>query len=374
MKHVIIYKEANTYCSFPHIVRLPNGNLAVTFRKASKFSADAARRGVATHHDPDSSIQIIESADGGHTWPAGYVRTVYKSRYGVNDPAMTVLRDGSIINRFVALDIRPTAAWITPPNKIFSHRTEHGLVTAVVGNMVVRSRDGGVTWQEVGVAGTPSIGPSCGRDPIIEMPDASWLMPVYTGAPQRSDIAWVIRSFDQGSTWCEPIRIMSDENGRFSQLQGINYNETSLLALGDGEMLALVRADATFHTENEFMPVGGVGDLCLARSYDGGLSWSPPMRTGIWGQPGSLMQLADGRLLATYGYRKKPFGVRCSISADRGRTWGATNEIVVRDDCPTWDCGYPFTIQLEDGHLITVYYFVDGEGARHIAGTHWELP
>lgn len=374
MKHVIIYKEAHAYCSFPHIALLPSGNLAVTFRKASKFSADAARRGVATHHDPDSSIQMIESTDGGYTWPVGTMRTVYKSSYGVNDPALTVLRDGSIINRFVALDIRPTAEWEQPPAKIFSHRTEHGLVTAVVGNLVVRSRDGGATWQEIGVANAPSIGPSCSRDPIVEMPDGSWLMPVYTGAPQRSDIAWVIRSFDHGRTWCEPTRIMSDENGCFSQLQGINYNETSLLPLGDGEMVALVRADATFHTENEFMPVGGVGDLCLARSFDSGLSWSHPIRTGIWGQPGSLMRLADGRLLATYGYRKKPFGVRCSLSADRGRTWETASEIVIRDDCPTWDCGYPFTIQLADGHLLTVYYFVDDEGTRHIAGTHWDLP
>jgi len=166
---------------------------------------------------------------------------------------------------------------------------------------------------------------------------------------------------------------MSDVKGQASQLQGINYNETSLLSLGDGEMIAMVRADATFHTEDEFMPVGGVGDLCLARSYDGGLSWTLPVRTGIWGQPGSLIKLSDGRLLATYGYRKKPFGVRCTISEDKGRTWNNSEEIVIRNDCPTWDCGYPFTIQLGKHSLFTVYYFVDSEGTRHIAGTHWEL-
>lgn len=373
MNNVTIYKEKDRYCSFPHIARLPNGNLAVTFRRASKFSADAARRGVATHHDPDSEILIIESPDNGQTWPAEYRRTVYKSAYGVNDPSLTVLRDGTILNRFVALDIRPTSQWNPPPKKIFSHRTEHGLVTSVVGNLVVCSRDQGQTWEEVGVADVAEIGASCSRDPIVEMPDGSWLMPVYTGAPQRADISWIIRSFDRGATWCEPIRIMSDENGRFSQLQGINYNETSLLPLGDGEIVALVRADATFHTENEFMPVGGVGDLCLARSFDSGLSWSPPLRTGIWGQPGSLIQLRDGRLLATYGYRRKPFGVRCCISTDKGRTWDTSNEIVIRDDNPTWDCGYPFTLQIDDQSMLTVYYFVDDEGTRHIAGTHWHL-
>jgi sialidase-1 len=373
MKHVVIWKETDRYCSFPHVAYLPNGNLAVTFRRASKFSADAARNGVATHHDPDSSIEMVESTDHGRTWPTESLRTVYKSKYGVNDPSLTVLKDGTILNRFVALDIRPSRGFSPPPKKIFSHRVEHGLLTQVVGNLVVRSKDNGKTWSEVGLANTDETGPSCSRDPIVEMPDGSWLMPVYTGAPQRADISWVVRSFDFGKTWCEPIRIMSDENGRFSQLQGINYNETSLLHLGNGEMLAMVRADASFHTDDGFMPVGGVGDLCSARSFDGGLSWTPPSRTGMWGQPGSIMQLSDGRILCTYGYRRKPYGVRCCLSTDRGKTWDVKNEIVVRDDSPTWDCGYAFSIELKDGGIFTVYYFTDDAGTRFVSGTHWNL-
>lgn len=374
MKNVVIWKELDRYCSFPHVAFLPNGNLAVAFRRASKFSADAAKRGVATHHDPDSSIEMVESVDNGMTWLRESLRTVYKSSYGVNDPSITVLKDGSVLIRFVALDIRRTGELQAPPSKLFSHRTEHGLVTSVVGNLVMISRDNGQSWSEIGVADCQQLGPSCSRDPIVEMPDGSWLMPVYTGAPQRSDISWVIRSFDEGKSWCEPIRIMSDESGRFSQLQGVNYNETSLLPLGGGEILAMVRADASFHTESEFMPVGGVGSLCTARSYDSGLSWTPPSGTGIWGQPGSIMRLQDGRILCTYGYRRKPFGVRCCVSQDGGKTWDSDREIILRDDCPTWDCGYPFTIQLETGTLFTVYYFVDHDGTRHIAGTHWELP
>lgn len=371
MKHVVIWKEENCYCSFPHIVYLPNGKLAVTFRKASKFSSDAARNGIATHHDPDSSIEMIESSDEGLTW-LNNPRTIYKSEYGVNDPALTVLADGTILVRFVALDICSSKNVQKNPVKIFSHRVEHGLLTTVIGNIVLKSVDNGLNWTELGISNSIDIDPSCSRDPIVEMPDGSWLMPVYTGAPQRSDISWVIRSFDKGTTWCEPIRIMSDENGKYSQLQGINYNETSLLHLGSGEMVAMVRADADFHTENEFMPVGGVGDLCVAKSFDGGLSWTNPIHTGIWGQPGSIMKLDNGYLLCTYGYRRLPFGIRCCISKDKGKTWNINDEIIIRDDCPTWDCGYPFTIQLKDGNLFTVYYFVDSTGTRYISGTHWD--
>ena len=94
MKHITIWKEIDTYCSFPHISYLPNGNLAVVFRKASKFSSDVAKKGIATHHDPDSSIEIIESNDDGKNWNINTKRTIYKSNYGVNDPSLTLLSNG----------------------------------------------------------------------------------------------------------------------------------------------------------------------------------------------------------------------------------------------------------------------------------------
>ena len=102
MKHITIYRESDAYSSFPHVVILPNGKLAVAFRRAGKFSSDAAKNNVATHHDPDSAIYMITSDDMGQTWPEENRRLVYKGRWGVNDPAMTVLADGSVICRFVS--------------------------------------------------------------------------------------------------------------------------------------------------------------------------------------------------------------------------------------------------------------------------------
>lgn len=375
MKHFTIYKEPGFYISFPHIVYLPSGKLALVFRKASKFSADAAIAGVVTHHDPDSSIEIVLSEDDGQTW-SEKSRTIYKSKYGVNDPSLTVLSDGGLLLRFVALEVVPTRQ-VRSLNgrRIFSHRVEHGLVATVVGNMVCHSADDGVTWQELGISDAPGLTNACSRDPILEMSDGSLLMPVYTGSPQRSEIAWVIRSFDQGATWYEPTIIMCDPKGERSPQQGINFSETSLVHLGNGELLALTRSDESFHTSNdEFVPVGGVGELHSSRSYDSGLSWEFPRRTGIFGTPGALALLNNGLLLATYGYRKTPFGVRCCISRDKGRTWDIDQRVVIRDDAPTWDCGYPFTVELKNGSLLTVYYLADSSGNRHIAGTIWRLP
>jgi hypothetical protein len=375
MKHFVIYKEPGSYISFPHVVSLPNKKLALVFRRASKFSAEAAISGKATHHDPDSSIEIIFSEDAGLTW-SPQSRTIYKSEYGVNDPSLTVLKDGGLLLRFVALNImRTNEVKNLMGRHIFSHRVEHGLVTTVVGNVVCRSDEHGLTWRELCISDAPGLTNACSRDPILEMPDGSLLMPVYTGSPQRSEIASVIRSFDQGLTWHEPTIIMCDTRGERSQQQGINFSETSLLHFRDGEILAMTRSDESFHTSgNQFVPVGGVGELHTSRSYDGGLSWEYPSRTGIFGTPGALTQIGNNILLATYGYRKIPYGIRCCLSRDAGRTWDVANEIIIRDDAPSWDCGYPFTLSLSGGSMLTVYYLADADGNRHISGTLWQLP
>lgn len=117
MNHSIIWKENDRYCSFPHIAYLSNGKLAVVFRKASKFSSDSAKSGIATHHDPDSSVEWITSDDNGLTWNIESKKTIYKSKYGVNDPALTILKDGTILVRFVALDINKSINPKSNPKK-----------------------------------------------------------------------------------------------------------------------------------------------------------------------------------------------------------------------------------------------------------------
>ena len=63
-------------------------------------------------------------------------------------------------------------------------------------------------------------------------------------------------------------------------------------------------------------------------------------------------------------------------SLDGGRTW--SDEVILRDDAPSSDLGYPVATELKDGRIFTAYYFNDepgGEfgGPRYIAGTHFRL-
>jgi hypothetical protein len=135
----------------------------------------------------------------------------------------------------------------------------------------------------------------------------------------------------------------------------------------------MMRADGSFHTDDGFMPVGGMGEIYISHSYDSGLSWTKARGTGVFGQPAAISKLKSGELLATYGYRKKPYGIRCCLSYDFGETWDLKNEIVISDEAPTWDCGYPFTVQKPNNELLTVYYNTGHDGTRFIEGMHWSL-
>jgi Neuraminidase (sialidase) len=90
-----------------------------------------------------------------------------------------------------------------------------------------------------------------------------------------------------------------------------------------------------------------------SESSDGGKTWSVPRPIGVWGLPSHLLRLADGRLLMSHGYRRPPRGNHARISEDHGRTW---SEAIVLSDDGTGDIGYPSTVELPDGKLLTLWY------------------
>jgi hypothetical protein len=81
--------------------------------------------------------------------------------------------------------------------------------------------------------------------------------------------------------------------------------------------------------------------------------------------------MPDGRVLCTYGYRREPFGVRACFSSDEGLTWDIENEVVIRDDGMHSDLGYAGSILLNDGSILSTYYFHGEDGVRYIGGSIW---
>jgi hypothetical protein len=117
----------------------------------------------------------------------------------------------------------------------------------------------------------------------------------------------------------------------------------------------------------------------LYASTDNGATWELRSKvadtdrpdTAHNGNPPALVRLHDGRIVVTYGYRSKSYGIRARISSDNGTTWG--REIVLRDDGASWDLGYPRSVQRGDGKVVTIYYYTTAaRPEQHIAATIWD--
>src|SRR5262249_10521841 len=91
-----------------------------------------------------------------------------------------------------------------------------------------------------------------------------------------------------------------------------------------------------------------------SESADGGHTWSEPHSIGVWGLPSHLLRLRDGRVLMSYGHRRAPFGVQARVRGDRGRLW--SEPLFLSEDGASGDLGYPSTVEMPDGQLVTVWY------------------
>jgi Neuraminidase (sialidase) len=205
----------------------------------------------------------------------------------------------------------------------------------------MRSSDNGSTWTKPersepihdlqrGGATISSFGK------LTELPDGTALMSVYCefwdGRGNRSFLA---RSKDGGKTW-----------GDLSQI-GEASNETAILALPDGSVVAALRSEKTGH-------------LSTSVSKDGGRTWTMPvLLTKDLEHPADLIRLRDNSVLLTYGVRNAPFGIAAMLSHDGGLNWDVKRKMLLADDTGNIDSGYPSSVQLPDGRIVTMYYQVD---------------
>ena len=357
MKHVILYKDPGAYSCFPAITQDGEGKLWVSFRRAGGFSLQAVQQGKYDHVDKGARIALVHSEDGGESWSDARILPPFDPERGEQDPSIKVLENGVMMINFFQ--------WFVVPEEEkhrlkYPARQQHdGSWADVEGPMIIRSYDGGESWEEEPVkVDSDPLARAGTSDAVIELPGGELMMGIY-GADYGDNVcrAYSVISRDGGDSWGEPALIAADPEGR------ISFEEPGLTLTADGNLLAAIRA-------------GEPGDyqyLYQAVSEDGGKSWIDLHQTPMWGHPASVLRLSDGRLVCSYGHRREPYGIRACVSLDEGRTWDIENEIVLRDDGGSRDLGYPCTIQLQDGRLLTVYYIHGEDGIRHIAGTFWSL-
>ncbi|MGH9362624.1 MAG: sialidase family protein, partial [Thermoanaerobaculia bacterium] len=355
---VVVYEDPRFYSAFPSAVRRPDGELLVAFRRAPERRR-FGEPGVS-HTDANSYLVLVRSKDGGKTWDREPQLIHAHPFGGSQDPCMVQLRDGSIVcSSYAWALLRPQD--FEKLKKPFSRNDDF----AFLGGYLVRSPDGGRTWQgpvvpppcrgeaQHDVFGDPL--PAYNRGALCEGRDGKlyWVVASDdTGGAGRRSAAHLMVSQDKGLTWTYSSVVARDDKAGF--------NETSLHQTPKGDLVAFLR------TEN-------LDDhTAIARSTDGGRSfqWRDG---GFRGHPHHALSLPGGRVLLVYGYRHPPFGIRARVLNPECTDAAAAPEIVLRDDGGNGDLGYPWATMASDDRALVVYYFNRADGARHIAGTFLQV-
>jgi hypothetical protein len=323
------------YHGWPTLARRQNGQLLLVYSG-----------GREAHVCPFGRVELMQSDDEGQTWTwprvlldgpiddrdAGVLETPQGS---ILITTFTSLAYESILQDAEKLPPRQDGAW--PDSKLRRWQSVQKRLPAVerraeLGVWMIRSTDGGRTWSQR-------------YDSLVNSPHGPFPLAdgrlLYAGKDLWREPARVgiCESTDDGQSWhwlAEiPVRD-GDEHGHYHELHGV---ETA-----DGRILVQIR------NHNQ----ANKGETLQCESADGGKTWSKPAAIGVWGLPSHLLRLSDNRLLMTYGHRRPPFGNQARISEDHGRTW--SEPVILSGDGAGGDLGYPSTVPLNDGSLLTVWY------------------
>ena len=149
------------------------------------------------------------------------------------------------------------------------------------------------------------------------------------------------RSRDHGRTWSFSVGAVAWDCTEFGEISAIR--------LRDGRFLAAVRRQLP-GTVGE-----GFEDTVITESTDEGKHWRKPVQMTANAEVHAyLTELMDGRLLATYANYHLPLGVFAVISVDGGRTWDLDHPVQLALSADVY-LGWPVTLELPDGSLITSY-------------------
>jgi hypothetical protein len=330
----VISRQPQLYHGWPTVARRANGELLVS-----------CSGGREAHVCPFGRVELIRSSDNGATWSDAQV--IYDGPIDDRDSGVLETAKGSIlVTTFTSLaykkglqaaqKIQPGQKGAWPEAKLKRWLDVHNKLSdsereAQLGVWMFRSTDGGKTWSKPydTLVNSPH-GP-------IQLADGRLL---YAGKDLwRGGRVGVCESADDGQTWkwLADIPVRPGDEAK-------NYHELHAVETRSGRLIAQIRN----HNNAD------KGETLQCESTDGGKTWSVPHAIGVWGLPSHLLRLRDGRLLMTYGYRRKPHGNQARVSVDDGATW--SEPLTLSDDGISGDLGYPSTVQLADGSLLSVWY------------------
>lgn len=336
----IISQQHELYAGWPMVARRANGELWVTWSG-----------GREAHVCPFGQVHAMTSRDDGATWT--FPRVLHDSATDDRDSGVLETAKGTLlVTTFTSLAYEPylekqasfaelkPKGWETkamPPEQLARWKAIHARLNdeerkAELGEWVLRSTDGGLSWSNriPTVVNSPH-GP-------IQLKDGRLL---YAGKQLWTEDKkiGVADSKDDGLTW----QWLSEIPARKGDAVTNAYHELHVVEADDGTLIVQIR------NHNE----ANKSWTLQTESTDGGKTWTEPHPI-CFGLPCHLLKLRDGRLVMTYGHRRKPYGNEARISSDHGKSW--SEPITISRDGIGGDLGYPSTVELADGTLLTVWY------------------
>ena len=315
----IIASRPGQMYGWPGITRAGNGDLLV---------AASERK---YHICPYGREVVIRSKDGGANWELP--QEIFNSELDDRDANITTLNDGTVLQSWFS-SIAFEFAW---PERVA--RITSKIRDEVTGTWMIRSYDHGHTWEEK----------------ALRIPVGMHISPIELSDQSLISIGWdhrfnknknkklqVYKSNDKGESWFHVFTIDCDDeqcaDGSFRPI----LNENHVIETEPGKLVALFRRCGN----------------CLYQAFsdDFGVTWTKPYKTAIQGYPVHMLKLKNGSIMAAYGYRWEPYSIRVVFSHDNCRTWDTDyiETLYQWEDQP--DMGYPVSIELEPGRVMTVFY------------------
>ncbi|HHW30556.1 MAG TPA: exo-alpha-sialidase [Clostridiaceae bacterium] len=319
---------------FPVLIKTGSNSLAVIFRTG------------APHVGIKGTLAVSTSDDGGKSWsdpveisPRG--EDVRNPAFGIND-------NGEFIAAFCKLKSFRYEKTIDGYYYNSSLKYEPDESSRIF--FTSTSKDNGKTWSPPVSHKSRYLTMPSPYGRIARSSDGTLYMTLYGKPIELSEIepaeniknmVTLVRSKDGGKTWGDETVIVK------------GYNETSIAFINNNIMIAAARLDEKF------------GSISVLFSRDKGVTWSEPVKvTRKSEHPADVTLLQSGKLLLTFGRRVKPTGCGALISEDGGVTWNYDREILLAGDGGekggSFDLGYPSTVQLDNGNIVTVLYYACG--------------
>ena len=300
------------------------------------------------HICPFGRVLASRSTDGGYTWTPPY--TVQNTPLDDRDAGVIQSGDTILLTSFNNSRAQQTIYANNgkyPAEKRAFVDAYLGLITdedeqRYLGATLAVSHDNGFTFSEP--KPMPITSP---HGPLVEE-DGSFLWigrrfsdTAPASFPYLPEGLYAMRLTQQGEIAEEPWQIAPAAE------DGMLFCEPHAARMPDGSILLAIRVQK--YSVKPFLFT-----VYLSRSTDGGKTFSTPQPTGWNGSPPHILVTKSGAVVMTYARRHAPFAECARVSHDSGVTW--SEEIVLCDDAPTLDIGYPCTAENENGELVTVYY------------------